>query len=142
MIDYPKVSTSNFWQTLRGPFSDVSTPKFASKYSFESSWRDLQNLQTFAPLRIQNFSWISSTFFACWQLYSQFFTKRLIVCNCCPKFTNFYKKSQRCSAMFAEKDHNILVDSSQISWDFATKIVEFSENVFGAVKKSYLKIRS
>ena len=26
-----------FWLTLRGPFSAVSTPNFASKYSFESS---------------------------------------------------------------------------------------------------------
>ena len=28
---------ANFWQTLRGPFSAVSTPNFVSKYSFESS---------------------------------------------------------------------------------------------------------
>ena len=35
---------ANVWQTLRGPFSAVSTPIFASKYSFESSWRDLQDL--------------------------------------------------------------------------------------------------
>ena len=27
---------ATFWQTLRGPFSAVSTPNFASKYSFES----------------------------------------------------------------------------------------------------------
>ena len=33
-----------FWQTLRGWFSAVSPPNFASKYSFESSWRDLQDL--------------------------------------------------------------------------------------------------
>ena len=39
-----------FWQTLRGPFSAVSTPSFASKYSFESSRRDLQDVHTFPPL--------------------------------------------------------------------------------------------
>ena len=56
-----------FFQTLRGSFSAVSTPIFASKYSLESSWRDLQDLQdlhTFAPLRFQNFSQKSSTFFS------------------------------------------------------------------------------
>ena len=30
-------SYPNFWQTLRGSFSAVSKPNFASKYSFESS---------------------------------------------------------------------------------------------------------
>ena len=29
--------SANFWQTLRGPFSAVSTPNFASKHSLESS---------------------------------------------------------------------------------------------------------
>ena len=43
-------------QTLRGSFSAVSTPIFASKYLLESSRRDLQDLHTFAPLRSQNFS--------------------------------------------------------------------------------------
>ena len=36
---------------------------FASKYSLESSRRDLQDLHTFAPLRSQNFSQKSSTVF-------------------------------------------------------------------------------
>ena len=56
-----------FLQTLRGSFSAVSTPIFASKYSLESSWRDLQDLHTFAPLRSQNFSQKSSTFFREWK---------------------------------------------------------------------------
>ena len=34
-------------QTLQGSFSSVSTPNFASKYSLESSWRDLQDLIRF-----------------------------------------------------------------------------------------------
>ena len=62
-----------FKQTLMDSFSAVSTPNFASKYSLESSWRDLQDLHlwsfmrllhTFAPLRFQNFSQKSSTFFS------------------------------------------------------------------------------
>ena len=61
---------SNFratvWHTLRGLFSSASTPMFASKYLFESSWRDLQDSHTFAPLRYQNFSQKSSTFFREW----------------------------------------------------------------------------
>ena len=51
-------------QTLDGSFSSVSRPIFASKYSFFSIFRDLQDLHTFAPLQIQNFSKFSSTFFS------------------------------------------------------------------------------
>ena len=61
-----------FLQTLRGSFSAVSTPIFASKYSLESSWRDLQDLHTFAPLRSQNFSQKSSTFFREWIMNFRF----------------------------------------------------------------------
>ena len=53
-----------FLQILRGSFSAVSKPNFASKYSFESSWRDLQDLHAFAPLRPQYFRKFSSNFFA------------------------------------------------------------------------------
>ena len=62
-----------FLQTLRGSFSAVSTPIFASKYSLESSWRDLQDLHTSAPLRSQNFSQKSSTFFREWITNFRFF---------------------------------------------------------------------
>ena len=41
-------------ETLEGSFSAVSTPIFATKYSFCSIFRDLQDLQTFAPLHFQN----------------------------------------------------------------------------------------
>ena len=34
-----------------GPFSAVSTPILATKYSFFSIFRDLQDLHTFAPLQ-------------------------------------------------------------------------------------------
>ena len=51
-------------QTLRGSFSAVSKPNFASKYSLESSWRDLEDLHVFAPLRPQYFINFSSAFFA------------------------------------------------------------------------------
>jgi len=55
-------------QTLEGSFSSVSKPIFATKYSFCSIFRDLQDLQTFAPLQIQNFSQKSSNFFREWIL--------------------------------------------------------------------------
>ena len=47
---------SNHPQTLRGPFSAVSTAPIATKYSFFQDFRDLQDFHTFAPLRSQNFS--------------------------------------------------------------------------------------
>ena len=46
-------------QTLEGSFSSVSKPIFATKYSFCSIFRDLQDLQTFAPLQIRNFRYFS-----------------------------------------------------------------------------------
>ena len=42
-------------QILRVSFSAVWTATIATKYSFCSFFRDLQDLQTFAPLRSQNF---------------------------------------------------------------------------------------
>ena len=74
----PETPDTPYLQTLDGPFSAVSKPNFASKYSSESSWRDLQDLHAFAPLSIQNFSQISSIFFA----FSQF---------CFQNFTDFFK---------------------------------------------------
>ena len=50
-------------QTLEGSFSSVSTPIFATKYSFFSIFQDLQDSLTFAPLRIQNTRKNSSNFF-------------------------------------------------------------------------------
>ena len=53
----------NFRKTSRGSFSAVSTPIFASKYSFESSRGDLHNALLCTVLQSQNFSQKSSTFF-------------------------------------------------------------------------------
>ena len=50
-------------QSRKGSFSPVSTPNFASKYSLESSWRELQDAHAFAPLRSQYFRKCSSNFF-------------------------------------------------------------------------------
>ena len=49
-------------QTSNGSFSAVSKPIFASKHSLESSRRDLQDLHTSAPLRLQNVSKHASNF--------------------------------------------------------------------------------
>jgi len=48
---------------LSGKLSALSKPNLARKYSLESSWRDLQDLHAFAPLKPQYFSKISSIFF-------------------------------------------------------------------------------
>ena len=49
-------------QTLEGSFSAVSKPIVARNGAFFSIFRDLQDLQSFAPLRSQNFSKILQTF--------------------------------------------------------------------------------
>ena len=50
-------------KTLEGSFSAVSTPIFASKYSFCSVFRDLQDCHTFAPVETQTFRKFLSNFF-------------------------------------------------------------------------------
>ena len=91
---------ANFWQTLRGSFSAVSKPNFAIKYSFDSSWRDLQDLHAFAPLSIQNFSQISSNVFAFSQSYFQSFTD---FSKTLSKLHEFWWKFSGISASFMEK---------------------------------------
>ena len=63
----------------RVSFSAVSTPKFASKYSLESSCRDLQDVHAFAPLRphySRKFSSNFSAFFGkLWQFSANFYKK-------------------------------------------------------------------
>ena len=51
------------YQTLEGSFSAVWTATIATKYSFCRVFRDLQDLQSFAPLRSQNFNKNSSNVF-------------------------------------------------------------------------------
>ena len=48
---------------LEGSFSSVPKPIFATTYSYFSIFQDLQDLHTFAPLRIQNTRKSSSNFF-------------------------------------------------------------------------------
>ena len=48
-------------QSLRGSVLDVSKPILATKYSFFSIFRDLQDHHSFAPLQSQKFSQKSST---------------------------------------------------------------------------------
>ena len=81
----PSASTDNrikdtieYWiefspQTSRGSLSAVSTPIFASKYSLESSRRDLHNTLLCTVLQSQNFSQKSSTFFRDWIIEFPFF---------------------------------------------------------------------
>ena len=45
-------------QTLNGPFSSVSKPIFATKYAFESAWRELQIPRSSRDLNFQNFSFL------------------------------------------------------------------------------------
>ena len=54
-------NSGKLWQTLRGQFSAVSTPNFASKYSLESSCRDLQDVHAFAPLRPHYSRWFDNS---------------------------------------------------------------------------------
>ena len=62
-------------QTLQGSFSAVSTPIFATKYSFFSIFRDLRDLQSFAPLRSQNFNKKSSNFLTFFTEFSANFAR-------------------------------------------------------------------
>ena len=50
-------------QTLEGSFSSASKPIFASKYAYCSTFRGLQDLQSFAPLQFPKLSKISGRVF-------------------------------------------------------------------------------
>ena len=93
----PKEGNESKWiihpQTLGGSFSSVSKPIFASKYAFCSIFRDLQDLQTFAPLQIQNFSQKSSNFFRKWVMnWSIFFIFALNFAVLRPKLDEFFSE--------------------------------------------------
>ena len=119
---------------LRGSFSAVSTSilQVNTKYSLESSWRDLQDLHTSAPLRPQNFSENASNRFAMSKIQLNFVKHFRIFQASFSKFRSFFAilskisqnltKKFRNFSKFAGKDQNLL--DSQISWDFAPKIVE------------------
>ena len=62
-----------------GPFSAVSAPIFASKYSLENIFRDLQVLHTFAPLKIQNCRKL--LFSVIFTDLRQLFEKRVFTCK-------------------------------------------------------------
>ena len=86
-----------FPRTLRGSFSAVSTPIFASKYSLE--WRILRH--SFPPLRLQNFSQKSSTFFREWKNELKIFRffRRILhfFCEILMEFCrNFAASSRKC----------------------------------------------
>ena len=62
----PKVLTPIFQpneQTLEGSFSSASKPIFEPKYAFCSIFRELQELQSFAPLQFQKLRKILENFF-------------------------------------------------------------------------------
>ena len=62
-----------FHTSTFGPFSVVSTPIFASKSSFFSISRDLQDVHSFAPVQSQQFSnFVSNDFDCfCWKCRKQ-----------------------------------------------------------------------
>ena len=62
-LQYETIHMGMKLETLEGSFSAVSTPIFPSKYSLESSRRDLHNALLCTVLQSQNFSQKSSTFF-------------------------------------------------------------------------------
>ena len=49
-----------FWKTLADSLSAVSKPNFLTRYSLESSWRDLSDVHSFAPLGRQKINKFSS----------------------------------------------------------------------------------
>ena len=89
-----------FPETSRGSFSAVSTPIFASKYSLESSRRDLHNalhnaLFLCIVLQTQKISQKSSTFFRDWILNFWFFIFLIEFCFFLRIFDEFFSRISR-----------------------------------------------
>ena len=135
-------------QTLGGSFSSVSKPIFASKYAFCSIFRDLQDLQTFAPLQIQDLQTVALLQFSSQKLQN---LSRLVLCCIEAKFCNQILIFQRfsgstrqthfCTApiskfcknsakLFAEKCKKCPIFSS-ISSFFAPILMKFDRNFTG-----------
>ena len=96
-------------------------------YTYASFWRKEPKLHeitlmrllehTFAPLRIQKFSWISSNIFAFVQLcFQKIFYYFFMFCNCCPTFTNFddFSEMSACFELFYGKDHKTTIKDQNI----------------------------
>ena len=84
-------------QTLEGSFSAVSTPIFATKYSFCSIFRYLQDLQTFAPLRVQNLLIFFSQNFAKFHRMLEILIGLMLQTS---QFQNFLRKSRKFAETF------------------------------------------
>jgi hypothetical protein len=96
-----------FPQTSRGSFSAVSTPISSSKYSLESSRRDLHNTLLCTVLQTQNFSQKSPTFFRDWrsEILSFFIFLVKWLKFCILNFSaNFWWNFVRISLQFPEKN--------------------------------------
>ena len=112
-IELRCVGTVNSWQILECcSFSAVSTPSSASKFSFESPWRDLQDLHTFASLRIQKLRQACSHFAI---IFSIFCLSFAIVVQSSPILI-FFRITANCTENFGKRI-KISIDY-QISWDF------------------------
>ena len=103
--------TIEYWiefspQTSRGSFSAVSTPIFASKYSLESSRRDLHNALLCTVLQTQNFSQKSPTFLRGWIIeFLIFFIFLRILVKICIFSANFWWNFVRISRQIPEKSN-------------------------------------
>ena len=95
------VFNSNFpaknCRTCRGSFFAVSKPNFATKYSFCSIFRDLQDKHTFAPLQSQGFRKTRPTFFTRMNNAFHFIHSIHFYQNCDEFFAEFLH-SERCKS--------------------------------------------
>ena len=130
---------ANFWKNPRGPFMAVSTPNFASilnsEYSFENSWRALQDLQTFAPLesntKIAPHSRIRLNFVKHFHMFAILFSQHFF--NHVPKFTNFdefFGMSAMCTEYMSKSPRlsNFLRFRNEYFWNFQKMVFEKLEN--------------
>ena len=76
-------------RTLDDPFSAVLTPIFATKDSFCSAFRNLQDFHTFAPLKTRNFNENPSNF-------AEIFPEFHKILQNFAKFTKFQQNFAKC----------------------------------------------
>ena len=79
----------HFIETLEGSFSAVSTPLIARNGAFCSIFRDLPDLHTFAPLKLEKFNILVSKFHDLFNHFSSKFAK------CSTMFAQFHRFSNR-----------------------------------------------
>ena len=128
-----KIKSNKLWQTRSRLYrsQNLQVNILNNKYSLESSWRDLQDLHAFAPLRPEYFRKFSSNFFAfsTWEMIKTFDFYQisswfsLILMKFARLFSDFLEKRCNYSKCL---DSNLILSWSHLIFDLIFDLILFN----------------